>query len=43
MKIIPKYNVEEITEVAMVERLMMMETKMTTLDELIMLVRLILH
>ena len=30
-----KFNVEEITEVAMVERLMMMETKMTTLDELI--------
>ena len=32
---IHKFNVEEITEVAMVERLMMMETKMTTLDELI--------
>ena len=32
---IPKFNVEEITEVAMVERLMMMETKMTTMDELI--------
>ena len=32
---IPKFNVDEITEVAMVERLMMMETKMTTLDELI--------
>ena len=31
---IPKFNVEEITDVAMVERLMM-ETKMTTLDELI--------
>ena len=46
---IPKFNVEKITEVAMVERLMMMETKMTTLDglislpSLIMLVRLILH
>ena len=32
---IHKFNVEEITEVAMVERLMMMDTKMTTLDELI--------
>ena len=32
---IPKFNVEEITEVAMVEHLMMMETKMTTMDELI--------
>ena len=31
---IPKFNVEEITEV-MVERLMMMETKMASLDELI--------
>ena len=32
---IPKFNVEEITEVAMVERLMMMETKMTTMDEMV--------
>ena len=30
-----KFNVEEITEIAMVERLTMMETQMTTLDELI--------
>ena len=30
-----KFNVEEIIEVAMVERLMMMETKMMTMDELI--------
>ena len=32
---IPKLNVEEITEVAMVERRMMMGTKMQNLDELI--------
>ena len=32
---IPKFNVEEKTEVAMVEHLMMMETKMMTMDELI--------